>query len=474
MSGQSTEDSAVTALTKERPVYSKFGSLQLYVEADDVAGNLSSDLFSSEEVHKIAILDIRLLNTDRNDANILVTKKRKKDGDPDYFLIPIDHGMSVPDCLEINPFDWCWMDWRQAKEPFSQRTLDYIKKIDVVKDVEFLNKTFHFRKNCLKNIRIAGTVLKKAAHAKLTLEDICQLMCRTDFDEKPSLLENIVEKADSITNSIRKMKKPVLALGNEKQFINKAINERRNSNFSPIANERRKASPKETTIKETSNDEESKTPKMEKRKRAFSENETDLMFSLSVSQADSQYGKNLQPIFKNMSPNPSEEPVVSNEQSNTVTSEEMVLEYEADVILTESDEDKESLKHEGDDEELNALKGGIPPLKRTASLPELMVNKKSQSGPGFDDVKEVPEEQECDLKDTKEKARTNKILQLKKKLSHHQKAEEEEVKKNTAFDEEFFYYFGFYLDQAIRKLSNAKKVKNPLGGRFRSMSNLDI
>ena len=34
--------------------------------------NFSSDLFSEDEIHKIAILDLRILNLDRNECNILV------------------------------------------------------------------------------------------------------------------------------------------------------------------------------------------------------------------------------------------------------------------------------------------------------------------------------------------------------------------------------------------------------------------
>ena len=50
----------------------KYGSLQLYVDAEDVASNYSYNMYSVDEVHKIAILDLRIFNLDRNDANILV------------------------------------------------------------------------------------------------------------------------------------------------------------------------------------------------------------------------------------------------------------------------------------------------------------------------------------------------------------------------------------------------------------------
>ena len=53
----------------------KVGSLQAYVEYDEVAGDVSPQLFPVHEVHKIAILDIRLFNIDRNEANILVQRR---------------------------------------------------------------------------------------------------------------------------------------------------------------------------------------------------------------------------------------------------------------------------------------------------------------------------------------------------------------------------------------------------------------
>ena len=78
----------------------KYGSLQMFVESSDVAGDLSADLFDTEQVHRIAMLDLRICNLDRNDANILVRKERSKT-QTKYYLIPVDHGMSIPDNLEI-------------------------------------------------------------------------------------------------------------------------------------------------------------------------------------------------------------------------------------------------------------------------------------------------------------------------------------------------------------------------------------
>lgn len=153
----STADTIKNAKAAKTKIGMKYGSLQTFVKADDVASNISSDLFGVDEVHKIVILDLRLLNLDRNDGNILVKKKElvkpskqdpKKSQEKKYYysLIPIDHSLSIPDSLEIYTYDLCWMEWDQIQEPFSQKSLDYIEKLDILKDVRMLDNTFKFRK----------------------------------------------------------------------------------------------------------------------------------------------------------------------------------------------------------------------------------------------------------------------------------------------------------------------------------------
>ena len=148
----------------------KFGSLQLYVDSEGPIENFSPDLFSKDEIHKIAILDIRLLNLDRNECNILVkTKIDKKTGKRVRKLIPIDHGLSIPDNLSICTFDIVWLNWSHAEQPFSKRTLKYIEELDIKEDIKILERAFKFRPICLRNIRITSTLLKRAAAAGLNL-----------------------------------------------------------------------------------------------------------------------------------------------------------------------------------------------------------------------------------------------------------------------------------------------------------------
>ena len=182
----------------------KYGSLQLYVDAEDVASNYSYNMYSVDEVHKIAILDLRIFNLDRNDANILVrkvaTKNKKGKKVAHFHLIPIDHALSIPSSLKVETYDLCWTEWDQAEAPFSRRSLEFIQGIDYMVDIRRLDKMFKFRPICLRNMRISNMLLKKSALAGLTLAQIISIMCRDpyDEDESPSPLEKMVTKAENM------------------------------------------------------------------------------------------------------------------------------------------------------------------------------------------------------------------------------------------------------------------------------------
>ena len=82
-----------------------------------------------DEVHKIAILDLRMLNLDRNECNILVQRQLKEVTDLESSLnlsaqsnkylgkeyerklIPIDHGLSIPDTLQLQSWDLVWLNY---------------------------------------------------------------------------------------------------------------------------------------------------------------------------------------------------------------------------------------------------------------------------------------------------------------------------------------------------------------------------
>ena len=106
----------------------KLGSLQEFVPHDCDTSEMGASRFSVRDVHRIGILDIRLLNTDRHAGNILVRRARGSAhaggvhpgaGGASalldacaYELIPIDHGFALPEALEPPYFEW--QHWPQV------------------------------------------------------------------------------------------------------------------------------------------------------------------------------------------------------------------------------------------------------------------------------------------------------------------------------------------------------------------------
>lgn len=141
-------------------------------------------------MHRIGILDVRILNTDRHAGNLLV---RKLDGVGRFGqveLIPIDHGLCLPESLEDPYFEW--IHWPQASIPFSDDELEYIEKLDPNKDSEMLRAELPMiREACLRVLALCTIFLKEAAACGLCLAEIGEMMTR-EFrggEEEPSELE---------------------------------------------------------------------------------------------------------------------------------------------------------------------------------------------------------------------------------------------------------------------------------------------
>jgi len=177
----------------------KVGSLQDFVEFDDMVSDMAPQNFKPHQVHKIAILDIRIVNTDRNDANILVKRKAKGL----YDLIPIDHAYCLPDTLQLAWTDWVWYDWPQAKIPLDEETKNYVHSLDINRDIELLRKNLPIREPCLRLMRITNMLLQKGVAAGLTLYQIASIILRRDDESKPSELEVMCSQASEIAHKLR-------------------------------------------------------------------------------------------------------------------------------------------------------------------------------------------------------------------------------------------------------------------------------
>ncbi|CAI9101116.1 OLC1v1038370C1 [Oldenlandia corymbosa var. corymbosa] len=167
----------------------KAGSLQLFVENDGSCEDRGPNAFPVDEVHKIAVLDMRMANADRHAGNILVGKGE----DGRTVLIPIDHGYCLPESFEDCTFDWLY--WPQARQPFSPDTLEYIRSVDAEEDIALLKfYGWELSPKSAEVFRISTMLLKKGAERGLTPFAIGNMMCRETLN-KPSVIEEIIKEA---------------------------------------------------------------------------------------------------------------------------------------------------------------------------------------------------------------------------------------------------------------------------------------
>eukprot|EP01126_Amoeba_proteus_P023328 TRINITY_DN2346_c0_g1_i1.p1 TRINITY_DN2346_c0_g1~~TRINITY_DN2346_c0_g1_i1.p1 ORF type:complete len:356 (-),score=61.62 TRINITY_DN2346_c0_g1_i1:198-1265(-) len=173
----------------------KRGSLQEFIPNVGVSSDLGYSLFNLDSVQRIAILDIRMFNLDRNGENLLVTKKVQTSPEKysTYDLVPIDHAYCLPpiDSLTSPYFEWHY--WPQAKNPFSEENLAYIRSIDIEGDALKLRE-LGLPEDCIGTMVVCTLLLKKAADAKMTLFDIASLM--TSNDSSSSQLQQMITAAE--------------------------------------------------------------------------------------------------------------------------------------------------------------------------------------------------------------------------------------------------------------------------------------
>ncbi|KGN52001.1 phosphatidylinositol 4-kinase gamma 5 [Cucumis sativus] len=178
---------------------SKIASFQQFIPHDFDASDHGTSSFPVAAVHRIGILDIRIFNTDRHAGNLLV---RKLDGIGTFGqveLIPIDHGLCLPETLEDPYFEW--IHWPQASIPFSDDELKYIENLDPIKDCEMLRMELPMiREACLRVLVLCTIFLKEAAASGLCLAEIGEMMSREfrSGEEEPSELELVCLEARQI------------------------------------------------------------------------------------------------------------------------------------------------------------------------------------------------------------------------------------------------------------------------------------
>jgi hypothetical protein len=211
-SGGGSGSEALPAAPPPRP---KVGSLQAFVRGrvdrswtDRRVQAALPDL----EVHKVALLDMRLLNLDRNEDNVLVVEAEDGGGghaaegsdhthnsgpshttssssssssssdnsNSRYRLVPIDHGYILPGDVGVDDYDWAWLDFPHLERPLHPRLHAAFFAIDVERDIAVLRAAFGhaIRPACFNTYRLTHAVIRKGLERCMTLKQIACLLCR--------------------------------------------------------------------------------------------------------------------------------------------------------------------------------------------------------------------------------------------------------------------------------------------------------
>jgi hypothetical protein len=93
---------------------------------------MGSSRLPYDQVHRIGLLDIRLLNLDRHLGNILVAAEQR--------LIPIDHGYVLPSLRDVQDVSFEWLHFKQCKVPFDANTRRYALELDAGADARLLRR----------------------------------------------------------------------------------------------------------------------------------------------------------------------------------------------------------------------------------------------------------------------------------------------------------------------------------------------
>ena len=217
--------------------YPKLGSLQKFVRSTDIFEDIGLSLISDFELQKIALLDMRILNCDRNSTNILASRKignlhrtrrnsrsesltsltedsndeydldqfldeepligsRSCDNDL-YQLIPIDHGYCFPSKLMIEDIDWVWFDSPQIKKPVHQQIVEYITALDIEELIDSLTSQISIPQESLLLIRIVHYLLVEGVSMGLSLHEIAKIIARTEYGV-PAALEKALADSEEI------------------------------------------------------------------------------------------------------------------------------------------------------------------------------------------------------------------------------------------------------------------------------------
>eukprot|EP00183_Erythrolobus_madagascarensis_P000068 CAMPEP_0185848632 /NCGR_PEP_ID=MMETSP1354-20130828/3433_1 /TAXON_ID=708628 /ORGANISM="Erythrolobus madagascarensis, Strain CCMP3276" /LENGTH=720 /DNA_ID=CAMNT_0028549047 /DNA_START=559 /DNA_END=2722 /DNA_ORIENTATION=- len=174
----------------------KNGAFQVYISNLGDADDFGPGVFLTESVHRIATLDIRVINCDRHGGNALVVRSERAGVSNAYELVPIDHGFVLPEFVPTCRWP-VWMDWKQVKEPISARTKRYIETLDAEMDARILKDELEgcVSASSLAWLRVSTFLLKRGISLGLSLYEIGLFMFSRDPSRETSHLAKCAMEA---------------------------------------------------------------------------------------------------------------------------------------------------------------------------------------------------------------------------------------------------------------------------------------
>jgi len=161
------------------------GSLQEFVHSEGSAEEMGWGMFTRRDVHKIGLLDCRILNKDRHLGNMLVTED-----ETGCHLVPIDHGLTFPSTV-MGGASFEWLQFPQCKQPFDEDTVNFVCSIDTDRDVQTLRELPGVREECIETMKICTIFLKKCVKSGMNLYQIGRMMSRYDDEQEMCALEKM-------------------------------------------------------------------------------------------------------------------------------------------------------------------------------------------------------------------------------------------------------------------------------------------
>jgi len=188
-----TDTYGIPGTPKSTNLKTKAGSIQKFIsDIQCSVDDMGYSKFSIQDVQRIAILDMLLVNCDRNGGNILVRKGSNS-------LVPIDHAFCLPDYRNLTDLQWFeWITWRQVKQPTLPEVISFIDKFDIDDAIKKATE-LGIRRECIITLKLSHMFLKRALTKNLTLCEIAKLMCTRG--DQPSVFSNMVSKLLTETSS---------------------------------------------------------------------------------------------------------------------------------------------------------------------------------------------------------------------------------------------------------------------------------